>query len=231
MQIARLERWEQRLSRDLPQVSCPKHHLCPGLEFFNLPVDIEGAENLPESGGGIVAAIHLSFIDSMLLMYGLSRPVTFLGKVEYMDSAITRHVFPAVGMIPVDRSGSGIRTSLQEARRRIDAGELVGIFPEGTRSRDGRLHEGHNGVAHLSLKTGAPIMPVGIVGTDVALPIGGRLPERSARVRIRIGRPIEPERRSGRCASVRARTALTDAVMEAIKRLSGQDRALLSQNL
>lgn len=189
-----------------------------------MDVDVVGAENLPESEGGIIAANHLSFIDSMLLMYGLQRPVTFLGKVEYMDSVVTRHVFPAVGMIPVDRSGSGIRRSLQEARSRIEEGELVGIFPEGTRSRDGLLHDGHNGVAHLSLKTGAPIIPVGLIGTDKAMPVGDRIPGR-APVQIKIGAPIKPDIQRGRSASVRMREALTTEVMASIAELSGQTRA------
>lgn len=194
------------------------------LRSWWMDVDVVGAENLPESDGGIIAANHLSFIDSMLLMYGIGRPVTFLGKVEYMDSMVTRHVFPAVGMIPVDRSGSGIRRSLQEARNRIEEGELVGIFPEGTRSRDGLLHDGHNGVAHLSLKTGAPIIPVGLVGTDKAMPVGDRVPGR-APVQVNIGTPIVPDPDRGRSASVRMREALTSQVMDSIADLSGQVRA------
>lgn len=196
------------------------------LRSWWMDIDVQGAENLPAFGGGIVAANHLSFIDSMLLMYGLDRPVTFLGKVEYMDSLATKHVFPAVGMIPVDRSGSGIRRSLQEARRRIGKGELVGIFPEGTRSRDGLLHEGHNGVAHLSLKTGAPIIPVGIVGSDQAMPVGSRLPGR-APVQIRVGAPIGPGAHRGRRASVRVREQLTTEVMDSIASLSGQRRCVV----
>lgn len=194
------------------------------LRSWWMDIDVEGAENIPESGGGVVAANHLSFIDSMLLMYGLGRPVTFLGKAEYMDSLVTRHIFPAVGMIPVDRSGSAIRQSLQAARSRIEDGELVGIFPEGTRSRDGFLHEGHNGAAHLALKTGVPIIPVGIVGTDRAMPVGRRLPGRS-RVQLRVGAPINPGTLSGRSATVRARQELTSAVMDSIAQLSGQPRA------
>ncbi len=189
-----------------------------------MDVEIEGAEHIPDLGGAIIAANHLSFIDSMLLMYGLQRPVTFMGKVEYMESFATRHLFPAVGMIPVDRTGSGIRSSLQEARRRIDAGELLGIFPEGTRSRDGLLHEGHNGVAHLSLKTGAPIIPVGIRGTDAALPVGTRMPARSP-IMIRVGAPIVRHANDSRVAGVRVRQELTSEVMNAIARLSGQARA------
>ncbi len=189
-----------------------------------LDVTIVGEENLPEFGGGVLAANHLSFIDSMLLMYGLGRPVTFLGKVEYMDTFATRHLFPAVGMIPVDRSGTSIGTSLREARRRIESGELVGVFPEGTRSRDGLLQPGHNGVAHLSLKTDAPIIPIGLVGTDSALPIGSKRPQRTP-IEVRLGAPIGPGGRGGRSPSMRQRRELTAEVMDSIAALSGQPRA------
>lgn len=186
-----------------------------------LDVDVQNREIVPETGGAIVAANHLSFIDSMLLMYGLGRPVSFLGKVEYMDSFFTSNLFPAVGMIPVDRSGSGLASSLREARRRLDAGELVGIFPEGTRSRDGRLHPGHSGVAHLLMLTGCPIVPVGISGTDSALPVGERRLRRTP-ISIRIGPLIGPRHAGQRRPSMRDRLALTDEVMASIAALTGQ---------
>ena len=187
-----------------------------------LDVDIRNAENVPSFGGAIIAANHLSFIDSMLLMYGLDRPVSFVGKAEYLDSFVTRNVFPAIGMIPIDRSGRGLATTLRECRKRLDDGELVGIFPEGTRSRTGHLQEGHSGVAHLSLVSGAPIVPVGIVGTDEALPIGERRLRRSP-ITINIGRMIGPRPEVGR-PSMRDRLELTDEVMQSIASLSGQVR-------
>lgn len=188
-----------------------------------LDVTVENPEIVPDTGGAIIAANHLSFIDSMLLMYGLGRPVSFLGKVEYMDSFMTRHLFPAVGMIPVDRSGRGIGASLKEARKRLEAGELVGIFPEGTRSRDGLLHPGHSGVAHLLLQTGCPIVPVGLVGTDDALPIGSRRLQRDP-ITVKIGPLIGPPHLGGRRPTMRDRVALTDEVMASIAALSGQTR-------
>lgn len=186
-----------------------------------LDVEIENANIVPEFGGAIIAANHLSFIDSMLLMYGLGRPVSFLGKVEYMDSFVTRSLFPAVGMIPVDRSGCGLAGSLREARRRLENGELVGIFPEGTRSRDGRLHPGHSGVAHLLLQTGCPVVPVGIIGTDRAQPVGDRRIRRTP-ITIRVGPLIGPARASGARPTMRDRLAVTDEVMASIASLSGQ---------
>lgn len=186
-----------------------------------LDVEIENREIVPDFGGAIIAANHLSFIDSMLLMYGLGRPVSFLGKVEYMDSLVTRTLFPAVGMIPVDRAGSGLVSTLREVRSRLDAGELVGIFPEGTRSRDGRLHPGHSGVAHLSMLTGSPIIPVGITGTDRANPIGENRLYRTP-ITIRVGAIVAPRHEVGRRPSMRDRLALTDEVMQSIAALTGQ---------
>lgn len=186
-----------------------------------LDVEIENRDIVPDFGGAIIAANHLSFIDSMLLMYGLGRPVSFLGKVEYMDSFVTRTVFPAVGMIPVDRSGSGLSNTLREARRRLEAGELIGIFPEGTRSRDGQLHPGHSGVAHLSLLTGCPIVPVGIMGTDVANPIGENRLRRTP-ISVKVGALVAPRHETGRRPSMRDRLALTDEVMASIAALTGQ---------
>lgn len=189
-----------------------------------LDVQIENREIVPTFGGAIIAANHLSFIDSMLLMYGLGRHVSFLGKVEYMDSPITRAVFPAVGMIPVDRTGRGLGGTLRETRRRLEAGELVGIFPEGTRSRDGLLHAGHSGVAHLALATGCPIVPVGIVGTDAAMPINEHRLHRTP-ITIRVGPLIGPGSTGSRSPSMQARKDLTEQVMSSIAMLSGQEVA------
>ncbi len=187
-----------------------------------LDVTFEGEENIPDHGGVIIAANHLSFIDSMLLMYGLERPVSFLGKAEYMDSPLTKRLFPATGMIPVDRSGKGVATSLRAAQRRIEDGEVVGIFPEGTRSRDGRLHRGHTGTAHLALKSGAPIVPAGLIGTAEALPPGGRVPLRTP-ITVRFGAPIGRPPQLGLRHGRESRQALTDEVMASIAALSGQE--------
>ena len=191
------------------------------LRHWWLDVTVENPQNVPAFGGAIIAANHLSFIDSMLLMHSLGRPVSFLGKVEYMDSLVTRTVFPAVGMIPIDRSGSGLASTMREVRARLDDGELVGIFPEGTRSRDGKLHPGHSGVAHLSLLTGSPIIPVGLIGTDEVMPIGSKNVRRGP-VTIRVGRMIGPRPEAGRRPTMKQRLALTEDVMAEIARLSEQ---------
>jgi 1-acyl-sn-glycerol-3-phosphate acyltransferase len=190
-----------------------------------LRIRIEGAENAPISGGVLLAANHVSFLDSLVLMYSLPRQVTCLGKVEYLSSWHTRQLFPAAGMIPVDRSGRGVARSLGVAADRLRSGEIVGIFPEGTRSRDGSLHRGHSGVAHLALRSGAPIVPVGIVGTDAALPIGSSRPRRGAVITIRFGSPIDLGRWAGQGSTSAVKSEITDEVMAAIAVLSGQTMA------
>lgn len=190
-----------------------------------LDVNLEGAENVPDHGGVLLASNHLSFLDSVLLMYALPRRVTFLGKAEYMTSPATRVLFPRAGMIPVDRSGRSIQQSLGFAGDLLDDGEIVGIFPEGTRSRDGRLHRGHTGAAHLALKGRVPIVPVGITGTDLAQPPGARVPRRGAPITLRFGAPIDPGRWVTRRLTASTKRELTDELMDAIAALSGQPRA------
>ncbi|MEM9204273.1 MAG: lysophospholipid acyltransferase family protein [Actinomycetota bacterium] len=187
-----------------------------------LDLEIVGRVNVPTDGPAIIAANHLSFIDSPLLMTALGRSVTFLGKAEYLDHPVTRTIFPRVGMIPVDRRGRGVTWSLNIAQQRLEAGELIGIFPEGSRSRDGRLHRGHLGAAHLAMRTGAPIIPVGIIGTDTAMPVGRRLPRRHARVIVQIGSPIGLGEYRSQPRTAAAKHALTDALMAEIGALIGQ---------
>src|SRR6188472_4183578 len=130
-----------------------------------------GLEHVPESGGAIFCPNHTSVIDTFFLPLVLPRRITFVGKAEYMDSWETRYLFPAMGMIPIDRSGGDkSAAALELAKQVLCRGELFGIFPEGTRSRDGMLHKGRTGAARLALEIGCPIYPVGIVGTDAIQP-------------------------------------------------------------
>lgn len=193
-----------------------------------LDVVFDGEGNVPVDGPAILAANHLSFIDSPLLMTGLDRPVVFLGKAEYMVNPVARHLFPRLGMIPVDRSGRGVSGALTRAGDVLRDGGLLGIFPEGTRSRDGRLGCGQLGAAHLALTTGAPIVPLGIVGSDAAMPVGQRVPSRGRRIVVRVGAPIDlgPYRALPRTR--RTKRALTDEVMASIAQLSGQSVAVES---
>lgn len=182
---------------------------------------IDGTEHLPPTGPAILAANHVSFLDSPLLMFELPRRVWFLGKAEYLDSALTRSLFLALGMIPVERGGRrAALTAMRSGLRVLDGGELLGIYPEGTRSRDGRLHRGHTGLAWLAFKSGAPIVPVGIRGTDAVQPPDRKLPKLRGDCSIRIGRPLDTARYEAR--DRRAHRILTDEVMFEISQLSGQ---------
>ena len=182
---------------------------------------VEGHEHLPTAGAAIIAANHLSFFDSVALALAVPRPLRFVGKAEYLDSWKTRRLFPALGMIPVDRdSPRQAYGALQVAAEVLDADELFAVYPEGTRSQDGSLHDGRNGVGHLSVTTGASIIPTGIVGTDRIQPRGARLPRPFRSAIVRFGSPIEPGGYDGTRRDRRRR--ITRDVMSAISQLSGQ---------
>ncbi|MEO5744784.1 MAG: lysophospholipid acyltransferase family protein [Terracoccus sp.] len=190
---------------------------------------IEGKQNVPRHGGVVVASNHLSFIDSFAIPLASPRQVRFLAKAEYWNGpgvggALRKGFFSAVGMIPVDRgSTSAAQESLDQALEVITAGDAFGIYPEGTRSRDGRLYRGRTGVAWLALTAGVPVLPVGLIGTENIQPVGARFPK-LAKVTVRFGEPIGIERFAGMPAG-KARRLLTDQVMDAIAGLSGQARA------
>jgi 1-acyl-sn-glycerol-3-phosphate acyltransferase len=188
-------------------------------------IRVDGRDRVPESGQAIICANHVSVLDSFLLPVALPRRITFVGKSEYMDSWKTKHLFPALGMIPIDRrGGDASQRALDAAVEVLERGELFGIYPEGTRSRDGVLHRGHTGAARLALRTGAPIIPVGLRGTRDIQPPEARFPKLFRPVEVRFGRPIDPER-------YRARTEhdhlvlrqMTDELMFEIRELSGQN--------
>ncbi len=186
------------------------------------PVRVEGAANIPSGGAAILAANHISFFDTVALMFSVRRATRFIGKAEYMDSWKTRHLFPALGMIPIERqAGRQAMAALDTAAGVLRRGELLAIYPEGTRSRDGHLHRGHTGVAELALSTGAPIVPIGLVGTDLIQPIGARVPRPFRRGAVmRIGQPLRPEDYGG--PKRRRRQQMTSDLMEAIRALSAQ---------
>src|SRR5690606_15707306 len=158
-------------------------------------IRVEGLDHVPRQGPAILRPNHTSVIDSFLMPSVLPRRITFVGKSEYLDDWKTRYLFPALGMIPIDRrGGDASRRALEAATRVLERGELFGIYPEGTRSRDGRLHKGHTGAARLALRTGAPLVPVGIIGTRDIQPPGARVPRPFAACIIRFGRPIDVTR-------------------------------------
>jgi len=190
---------------------------------------VTGLEHVPRSGAMILASNHLSFIDSTMIPVVVPRKVVFLAKSDYftgtgIKGALIRAWFEGLGMLPVDREDSmAAITSLDTALEVLGRGEAFGIYPEGTRSRDGRLYRGRTGVAHLALSSGAPIVPVGLRGTQNLQPIGARVP-RLARVSVAFGTPIPPTGYDG-VPLGRARRELTDRVMAAIRELSGQEEA------
>jgi len=187
-------------------------------------VEVVGRENLPQDGPAIFCPNHTSVIDSFFLPLVLPRRITFVGKAEYMDSWKTKHLFPALGMIPIDRSGgSASERALNTAARVLEAGEYFGIYPEGTRARDGKLHRGHTGPARLALRTGAPIVPVGILGTRDIQPPEARMPKPFKRAEIRFGRPIDVERYRDRTDDRLVLRQIIDEVMFEIRALTGQD--------
>jgi len=184
----------------------------------------EGFENLPESGPAILCPNHISFLDSVFTMIYAGRQISFVGKAEYMDSWKTKYLFPALGMIPIDRSGgSKSEGALLAAETVLRRGELFGIFPEGTRSRDGMLYKGHTGAARLAMKVGCPILPVGIIGTREIQPPDKLRPRLRLECTIKIGAPIEVSRYRERADDHMVLREITDELMFEIQALTGQE--------
>ena len=157
---------------------------------------VEGLENIPATGPVIVASNHLSFADSIVIPFVVPRRVAFLAKRDYftgtgVKGALVRAWFEGIGMVPVDRDDTqSALDSLTVALEVLGRGEAFGIYPEGARSRDGRLYRGRTGVAHLALTSGAPVVPVGLVGTERLQPVGATVP-RLVRVTARFGPPMD----------------------------------------
>ena len=186
-------------------------------------IETTGYERLPDDGPAILCPNHISFLDSAFLMLTMPRNISFVGKAEYMDSWKTKHIFPAMGMIPIDRSGGEkSANALDTAAGVLRRGELFGIFPEGTRSRDGVLHKGRTGAARLALEAGCPIFPVGIVGTAAIQPPGAKAPKPFKRCSITIGRPVRPQRYRDRRQPHLAWRSMIDEVMFEIREITGQ---------
>jgi 1-acyl-sn-glycerol-3-phosphate acyltransferase len=186
---------------------------------------IEGRANVPRSGPIIFASNHLSFIDSIVIPVAAPRPVHFLAKASYFEKPASRWFFSAIGAIPVQRgAGQAALDALDQQRELLDEGSAVALYPEGTRSLDGRLYKGRTGVAFLALQTGAPVVPVGLIGTDKVMPVGAKMPSMKHRATVRFGEPLDLSHH-GPATSGKARRLATDEIMAAIHALSGQELA------
>jgi 1-acyl-sn-glycerol-3-phosphate acyltransferase len=189
---------------------------------------ITGGEHIPPDGGAILASNHLSLVDSIFLPLLLARPVTFAAKAEYFTgksfgARVAATYMRATKQLSIERAGArAAQDTLNAALELLKAGELFGIYPEGTRSPDGRLYRGRTGVGWLALTSGLPVIPVAMIGTDQVLPPGHSIPTLH-RVGIRVGKPLIFDGYADQRPAARARRAVTDEVMEAIRALSGQE--------
>jgi 1-acyl-sn-glycerol-3-phosphate acyltransferase len=201
--------------------------LGPLLRVFFRP-RIEGLENVPEDGAAIVAGNHLSISDHFVMPAILPRRITFLAKAEYftgpgLRGRLTAAFMRGVGQIPVDRSGGAAsHSAIDAALEVLSRGELLGIYPEGTRSHDGRLYRGRTGVAVMALRAGVPVIPCAMVGTFELQPPGRAIP-RLGRVTIRFGRPLDFSRFAGMEDQRYVVRSVTDEIMYEILALSGQE--------
>jgi len=206
------------------------HRIVPPLLRAVWRPHVLGLERVPRTGPLILASNHQSFIDSVVIPAVTPRPVNFLAKSDYFEGRgfkgrLVREWFEAFGAMPVDRDDSkAALASLDTALSVLAGGGAFGIYPEGTRSRDGRLYRGRTGVAQLALTSGAPIVPVGLIDTARLQPVGSNRP-RLIRITVRFGEPIDVRGRYDGVPPGRARREITDLVMSEIQKLTGQEAA------
>jgi 1-acyl-sn-glycerol-3-phosphate acyltransferase len=189
---------------------------------------VEGLENIPDEGAVILASNHLAVMDSFYLPLVVRRRITFLAKSEYFTGTgingwFTRWFYTAAGQVPIDRTDAdAAQAALNTAQRILGAGKLLGIYPEGTRSPDGRLYKGKTGLARLALHSGVPVIPVAMIGTDVVNPPGTKM-LRFGRVTVRFGKPMDFSRFDGMADNRFIERAVTDEVIYELMGLSGQE--------
>ena len=189
---------------------------------------VRGMENIPATGPLILASNHLSFSDSIFLPLQSRRPVVFLAKSEYftgkgIKGALTRWFFKSTGQLPIDRSGGkASEASLNTGLQVLSQGQVLGIYPEGTRSPDGRLYRGRTGIARMVLESKVPVIPVAMIDTEKVQPIGKRLP-RIRRIGIVVGTPLDFSRFDGMEGDRIVLRAITDEIMYELRKLSGQE--------
>ena len=192
---------------------------------------IQGRDNVPATGPVILAGNHLSFVDSVVIPLSVThRRVRFLAKSDYFETPgvkgrLTKTMFGALGAMPVRRGNArDAMMSLEMMLDRLNDGEACVVYPEGTRSRDGRLYRGRTGVAHLALESKALVVPVGLSGTQQVQPIGANMP-RPRRFTVRFGEPLDFSTGFDHLAPGKARRVITDRIMDSIGDLTGQERA------
>ncbi|MFO7191340.1 MULTISPECIES: lysophospholipid acyltransferase family protein [Thermocrispum] len=192
------------------------------------PTKVVGRQHIPDRGGAILASNHLAVVDSFFLPARIKRRVYFLAKKEYFTEKglkgwFKRWFMTATGQHPIDRSGGdAARAALETGVRLLRQGKLLGVYPEGTRSPDGRLYKGKTGVARMALEAKVPIIPVAMIGTDKVNPIGSKMwwPRR---IEIRIGKPLDFSRYYGLAGDPFVERSMTDELMYALMELSGQE--------
>jgi 1-acyl-sn-glycerol-3-phosphate acyltransferase len=189
---------------------------------------VEGAEHIPDEGPAILASNHLSYADWLFMPLTLPRRVTFVAKAEYFNTPgikgwFQKKFFSGAGQVPIDRSGANAAEgALASARQILGDGELFGIYPEGTRSHDGRLYRGKTGVARLAIELGVPVIPIAVVGTDIVAPPGKKFGTWT-RPKVRFGQPLDFSRYEGMENDRFILRSATDEIMYEIMRLSGQE--------
>ena len=189
---------------------------------------VRGMENIPANGAAILASNHLSFSDSIFLPLQSRRPVVFLAKSEYftgkgIKGKLTKAFFKGTGQLPIDRSGGkASEASLNTGLQVLASGQVLGIYPEGTRSPDGRLYRGRTGIARMVLEAKVPVIPVAMIDTEKVQPIGRKLP-RIRRVGIIVGKPLDFSRFEGMDGDRIVLRAITDEIMYELMKLSGQE--------
>lgn len=186
-------------------------------------LSVTGVENVPRTGPAILAANHISFIDSLLIPLAVPRRVTYLAKAEYWESWKTRWFFDVVGQIPVQRRDSEkAQAALEAAMRVLGVGGLLGIYPEGTRSPDGRLYRGKTGVARMAATCGCPVVPVGLRGTREIMPKEAKVPKLSGDASVTFGEPMHLSQAEVDADPMACRS-FTDELMFRIMRMTGQE--------
>ncbi|MGU3651670.1 lysophospholipid acyltransferase family protein [Mycolicibacterium sp. A43C] len=199
----------------------------PLLSFLGRP-KVQGLEYVPDSGAVILASNHLAVADSFYLPLVVKRRITFLAKAEYftgtgLKGKLTKFFYSSTGQVPIDRTDAdSAQAALTTAQRILGEGKLLGMYPEGTRSPDGRLYKGKTGLARVALESGIPVIPVAMVGTDVVNPPGSKM-WHFGRVEVRFGKPMDFSRFEGLAGNRFIERAVIDEVMYELMRLGGQE--------